>query len=736
MLITGATGMVGSAIVLKVLEAGYNVLLTVRKEDQIPWLKEVFKHDAQVKFATVPDFMKPGAFDEVVKGMDYIIHTASPIPRPDLEKPWKENYIEPAVKPTVELLEAALKEPKIKKVVITSSCISFVPLDRSLLGESRMASEASGNPSLDENADFGFPFGAYHASKIAGDLATWKFHDEKKPHYAMVTIHPDFIYGPLPVLKSVKAMEDHHTTTSILWREYHGIEGLLRFQATDHSVHVDDVADAHVKVLDDKVKDGERYILSAGEFQWDKLLEHAMEKYPEENFSLKPIPEWKAGFSALYFRLDASKAEKELGIKFKDINQQFDDLVEQMKKLPKEIPSHRHAGPSAIPNRLKKLMGMGSISNMPPCAYVLMNRYPVAISHSIVLSHTAARIHRPLTSRPTTACCTRIPTGCNARNTNASTPLRACMCAPEKCNTAEKMKGMNTRSSGLLTSSPSNPTLNSAASPCSLSTAIQIAEPPNTVRIAPRSSVSGVANGQSISSQMAITLANELRAREPCDLRAAAFQQRRLERGVEHPRVVVACARPVEALLPGRVRRVDGPRGVFEKVGERDLIAVGDDVEEVNALQQQTDGSGPGAKVDDGGGQVVAEEDGLNGDPDEYRDDDCREEFSDRRGFWQGPDNGESGDLEGDGDGEEEECLAGGGREVGEVVSRRTRVLLDVVGDQHGWRQARISREVQLDVFSYPDGSLAFRLLDGDGPYIAPRGSEEGKEIRGRPMMT
>ncbi|KAF3922260.1 Dihydroflavonol-4-reductase [Dactylellina cionopaga] len=335
-LITGASGFVGSGVVLRVLKDGYKVVLTVRNADQIPWLKQVFGHEDKVKPVVVEDFLKPGAFDEVVKGVDYVIHTASPIPKPELLHPWKENYIDPAVKPTIELLTAATKEPKIKKVVITSSCISFVPMDRSLLGESRTASEASGNPKIDESfadTEFGFPFGAYHGSKIAGDVATWKFHDEKKPHYAIVTIHPDFVYGPIPVLKSLKSLDDHHTTSAITWREYNGIDGLLRYQDVDHSVHIDDVADAHVKVLDDKIKDGEQYLLSAGEFKWDDLLEYAKKNYPEMGFKLNEIPDWKNGWSAMYFRLDGSKAEKELGIKYKDIYKQFDDMVAAMKKL-------------------------------------------------------------------------------------------------------------------------------------------------------------------------------------------------------------------------------------------------------------------------------------------------------------------------------------------------------------------------------------------------------------------
>ncbi|EWC47704.1 hypothetical protein DRE_02904 [Drechslerella stenobrocha 248] len=336
-LITGASGAVGSGVVRKVLEAGYNTRLTVRDEKQIDWLKQVFKPEERVSFVVVPDLLKSGAFDEVVKGVQYVIHTASPIPKPDLERPWKENYIDPAVKSTLEVLESALKEPKIKKVVITSSCISFCPMNRAELGDSRTVNETLGNPPIDENAEFGVPFFAYHASKVASDAATWSFHDTRNPHYAIISIHPDFVYGPHYALKSVKHMDEQHTTSGILWREYNGIQGLLRYQDVDHSVHVDDVGDAHVKALDDKHKDGEKFILSAGEFKWDDLLAYAQNKYPEKNFKLDEIPEAKKPLAEmLYFRMDSSKAERELGIKFKDIYRQFDDLVAHMQTLPAE----------------------------------------------------------------------------------------------------------------------------------------------------------------------------------------------------------------------------------------------------------------------------------------------------------------------------------------------------------------------------------------------------------------
>ncbi|KAF3932388.1 Dihydroflavonol-4-reductase [Dactylella cylindrospora] len=332
-LITGASGFVGSGVTLAVLNAGYKVRLTVRTESQIAWLKQVFKHEDQVSWIVVPDFLKSGAFDEAVKGVDYVIHTASPIPKPGLND-WRTDYIDPAVIGTEVMLYSALTEPKVKKVVVTSSCISFVPMDRSKL-EGKPVNETMGLPHIDVS-EIHYPFAAYHASKNRADIATVKFREEKRPPFAIVTIHPDYVYGAMPILKDSREIMAHDTTAAILWREYNGIQGLLRFQEKDHSVHIDDVAAAHVKVLDDSIKDGEKYLLSSGEFKWDDLLEYAQKEYPNMVFKLDAIPDWKAGFAATYVTIDGSKAEKELGIKYKDIYQQFKDLADQQIELLKK----------------------------------------------------------------------------------------------------------------------------------------------------------------------------------------------------------------------------------------------------------------------------------------------------------------------------------------------------------------------------------------------------------------
>jgi nucleoside-diphosphate-sugar epimerase len=78
-LITGASGFVAAHIVKVFLTAGYNVRATVRSEGVIPKVKAIHGDLAsKLTFAIVPDIAAPHAFDEAVKGVNGVIHTASP----------------------------------------------------------------------------------------------------------------------------------------------------------------------------------------------------------------------------------------------------------------------------------------------------------------------------------------------------------------------------------------------------------------------------------------------------------------------------------------------------------------------------------------------------------------------------------------------------------------------------------------------------------------------------------
>merc|ERR1712227_662185 len=87
-LITGATGLVGFGVLRAALEHGYKLRAAVRSEQKAeiirsnPTMKGISEH--QLSFVIVPDILAEGAFDEAVKGVKFILHVASPVPRLDL----------------------------------------------------------------------------------------------------------------------------------------------------------------------------------------------------------------------------------------------------------------------------------------------------------------------------------------------------------------------------------------------------------------------------------------------------------------------------------------------------------------------------------------------------------------------------------------------------------------------------------------------------------------------------
>lgn len=123
-LITGATGFIGSQVALHVLRAGYRARLTIRREEQADKLRRIFaEYEKQLDFVIVPDITVPGCFDEALQGVEYVLHLASPLP-----KPGSDDLVTPAKRGTIAILESAAKVPSIKKVVVTGSVISLVSL--------------------------------------------------------------------------------------------------------------------------------------------------------------------------------------------------------------------------------------------------------------------------------------------------------------------------------------------------------------------------------------------------------------------------------------------------------------------------------------------------------------------------------------------------------------------------------------------------------------------------------
>lgn len=80
-LVTGSNGFIAIWIVRTLLERGFSVRGTIRSESKGKHLLNLFKDEvrsSKFELVVVPDFTDPSAFDSAVRGVDAILHTASP----------------------------------------------------------------------------------------------------------------------------------------------------------------------------------------------------------------------------------------------------------------------------------------------------------------------------------------------------------------------------------------------------------------------------------------------------------------------------------------------------------------------------------------------------------------------------------------------------------------------------------------------------------------------------------
>lgn len=195
-LVTGATSFVGTYVIKEFLKRGYHIRAQVRNAASADKVSRAFPEvdEKKLEYTFVEDITKPGAFDEAVKGVHGVVHTASPfvLQVEDNER----DLLNPAIKGTREILEAVAKNaPQVKRVVITSSFAAMIDLAQGYR-PGYTYSEKDWNPVTYEAATAGGGAEAYCASKTFAERAAWEFLEERKPKFTVATICPPMVYGP------------------------------------------------------------------------------------------------------------------------------------------------------------------------------------------------------------------------------------------------------------------------------------------------------------------------------------------------------------------------------------------------------------------------------------------------------------------------------------------------------------------------------------------------------------
>ncbi|GAB1217538.1 hypothetical protein ATERTT37_006777 [Aspergillus terreus] len=323
--ITGATGFIGSTVALQALQAGYSLRISIRKESQIPNLKKILgQFEEKIDFVVVPDISLESSFAGKLDGADYVFHLASPLPHGTD----KETYFTPAVKGTTAILREAAKVSTIKRVVITSSMAALIPLRG--IPEGGVIRENNGwDLTVDQNADFTGPddgatsFRLYHASKLLANNAGWEFKNTEKPHFSLVTLHPAYVFGHNYAQASPEVQGG---TNRMIW----GTVMTGKPVGNITGVHVQDVAEAHINALNEKVPDGSKFLLAGKKASWSDVARIVRRDYPGIGAKINE------DISGESYPLDTTEAEEVLGMKWRSLDQMVKDVLDQQLGLMKK----------------------------------------------------------------------------------------------------------------------------------------------------------------------------------------------------------------------------------------------------------------------------------------------------------------------------------------------------------------------------------------------------------------
>lgn len=263
------------------------------------------------EYVIVEDIEKEGAFDEAIKGVDAVEHTASPF-HFRVTDPFAD-LINPAVQGTLGLLRAlpthtpflsvlphrcerltretagsAAKEPKVKRVVITSSFAAVVEPHEPVYEYSEKDWNETSPRMVEEKGKETDPFHAYRASKTLAERAAWDFVDKEKPGFDLATINPPFVIGPL--LHEVPSADKLNTSVAMFYGFLTGDKKAEDAQGGSGSMtDVRDVAHCHIEALVRPDASMKRFCVATQSFTWQMCLD-AVHATKDDDLVSKTFP--------------------------------------------------------------------------------------------------------------------------------------------------------------------------------------------------------------------------------------------------------------------------------------------------------------------------------------------------------------------------------------------------------------------------------------------------------------
>ncbi|KAJ7499377.1 NAD dependent epimerase/dehydratase [Mycena latifolia] len=242
-LVSGATGFVGTEVARQLADAGYTVRGTARSAAKIQdWKNANPEYAESVQWVIVEDGSVPGSFAAAVTGVKHVVHSGGPFHYNFQPEANAAAMLRPVIDMAKAITEAAVAEPCVEHLVLTSSFAAVLTWG-ALPAAGHTYTAEDWNPATYEEAD---PVEVYCAAKVLGERVVW---ENKERRFFVTSICPPVAYGP--ARQALKSMADLNTSSAAIW-------ALVSGNATDavppsgvvSGTDVRDVAALHVRALD------------------------------------------------------------------------------------------------------------------------------------------------------------------------------------------------------------------------------------------------------------------------------------------------------------------------------------------------------------------------------------------------------------------------------------------------------------------------------------------------------
>ncbi len=320
-LVTGATGFVGSHTAKALIDAGHSVRLLVRSKTKTI---EVFERlGCRIEDIHLGDITDENAVKKAVAGCDAVIHSAAMVStaEKDAEMVYKTN-----VGGTKTVINCSL-EADVKQIIYVSSVSALFNIHDSVMNESSSLCEA-GNP--------------YGRSKVDCEIFARELQDQGKP---VVITYPTGVVGTCdPALSEphfgLKMFIGQFTFTSSTGMQF---------------VNVKDIAKAHIAILE-QINGPDRFMLGGCFYSWQDLLAISRKLTGRTLFAWHipgpvlrflgkcadivtkltglelPMTAEGMSYASQWVYADSSKMENELGIQFTDREETLKEAISWLHK--------------------------------------------------------------------------------------------------------------------------------------------------------------------------------------------------------------------------------------------------------------------------------------------------------------------------------------------------------------------------------------------------------------------